>query len=302
MYGVVATGGTITDYNIGGTYYRKHVFTSGGTFSVSDVGTGTIDVLIVAGGAGGGSRHAGGGGAGGLLYETDHSVVVNDYTVTVGDGGVGGVYNSTSQSNGDDSIFDSLTAIGGGYGGNIFPERIPQDGGSGGGTEEWSSVVGQGLQPGSTDGGYGNDGGLTAGIGNTGGGGGGGANEVGAAGNLIKGGDGGDGRDYSTFFDNDIGDNGYFAGGGGGCAAYVSEPAGTGGIGGGGDGAINADTADSGTANTGGGGGGSRGNGAGNGGAGGSGIVIIRYIFEMLETIDIISSINTQTDLTSDLV
>ena len=36
--GLVATGGVISDYNDSGTIYRAHVFTSSGTFEVTESG------------------------------------------------------------------------------------------------------------------------------------------------------------------------------------------------------------------------------------------------------------------------
>jgi len=67
-----ATGGIISDYTdpSPGKHYRAHIFTSSGTFVVSQVGsTDTVDYLVVGGGGGGGCR-GGGGGAGGLRATT----------------------------------------------------------------------------------------------------------------------------------------------------------------------------------------------------------------------------------------
>ena len=75
--GMTASGGVISDYTDPGpgTVYRAHVFTSSGTFTVTDLGLigTTVEYLVVAGGGGGGSHTTvGGGGAGGvrtcLLY------------------------------------------------------------------------------------------------------------------------------------------------------------------------------------------------------------------------------------------
>ena len=66
--GMTATGGVISDYSDSGTVYRAHIFTSSGTFTVSDdtsdFGT-DVEYLVVAGGGGGGYNFGGGGGAGG---------------------------------------------------------------------------------------------------------------------------------------------------------------------------------------------------------------------------------------------
>ena len=55
--GMTASGGIISDYEVSGTYYRAHVFSSSGTFVVSDLGSlgTTVEYLVVAGGGGGGS-------------------------------------------------------------------------------------------------------------------------------------------------------------------------------------------------------------------------------------------------------
>ena len=70
--GLTATGGVISDYTDSSTVYRAHIFTSSGTFVVTDLGSiGTdVEYLCVAGGGGGGvggdytGYQAGGGGGG----------------------------------------------------------------------------------------------------------------------------------------------------------------------------------------------------------------------------------------------
>ena len=55
--GLTATGGVISDYtDPGGDVYRAHIFTSSGTFNVTDLGNigSTVEYLVVAGGGGGG--------------------------------------------------------------------------------------------------------------------------------------------------------------------------------------------------------------------------------------------------------
>lgn len=229
-----------------------------------------LDYLIVAGGGGGGSN-GGGGGAGGYLYSTSQELSTGTYIVTVGAGGTGGP--STGDvawgANGNDSEFNSETAIGGGGGGggntpSLTTYRSGRDGGSGGGGAAWY--------------GNGTGGSGTAGQGNSGGGGidsppymhggGGGAGAAGAAGNAVVGygGDGGDGLQNSI-----TGSATYYAGGGGGAASYSTTDVGSGGLGGGGD-AVSGD----GSVNTGGGGGGGSDSSTREGGDGGSGVVILR--------------------------
>ena len=64
--GLTASGGIVSDYSVGGTVYRAHVFNTSGTFDVTALSTGdlpnTVDYIVVAGGGGSGF---GGGGAGG---------------------------------------------------------------------------------------------------------------------------------------------------------------------------------------------------------------------------------------------
>ncbi|MFC1780073.1 glycine-rich domain-containing protein [Patescibacteria group bacterium] len=261
---ITATGGTTSES--GG--YKYHTFTSSGTFEVT-AGSGDVEVLVVGGGGGGGSggtASRGGGGAGGLVYDSAYAVVVDTYTVTIGGGGGAG----TAGSN---SVFETLTALGGGLGSSTHLNP-GGNGGSGGGGSGWSdSAGGTGQQPGSGSGGFGSDGGAAR-SGTTDGasGGGGGAGAVGATGSASQGGDGGVGKEYSQFSGVGGSPAGWFGGGGGGGASTAVGTAGSGGQGGGGAGGSGV-TGTAGTTNTGGGGGGS----TSTGGAGGSGIVIVRY-------------------------
>ena len=249
-----------------------------------------VQSLLVAGGGGGGAWVGGGGGAGGIVYSTGNSVTfASQKTVEVGAGG-----NRTSSysggyvagTNGGNSTFNSLVAIGGGVAGgyNGVSYYNATNGGSGGGATNDGSGGGStpatGTQPSSASGGYGNNGGTGVG-GDGSGAGGGGAGAIGSP--ALAGGYAGNGgiglNTWSTWASaTSSGASGYFAGGGGGGG---DMSAGTGGAGGGGAGSMgNAGQAASGLANTGGGGGGARNSGgpsANQGGAGGSGIVIIRY-------------------------
>ena len=242
-------GGDITES--GG--YRIHTFLTSGTFETTT--TGTVDVLVVAGGGAARDLDAGGGGGGGFIYESNFIVSQDLFTVTVGDGGVGA--GDDTHTKGDNSVFSTITAYGGGIGGNTSRTAL-KDGGSGGGAgysdSKGNGVVGQGY-----DGGAGYIGGA--------GGGGGGSSTVGGDGSSGGAGAGGTGTSSDI-----SGSTVWYAGGGGGGAEIGS--AGAGGTGGGGDGSYT--NGQDGTPNTGGGGGGG-GWGAYTGGDGGSGIVIIRY-------------------------
>jgi len=299
--------------------------------------TATVDVLLVAGGGGGGMDMGGGGGGGGVLYTTSSIAHGNTYAVVVGAGGYGapapgtnrtdgvgpqsgGHQYTVSATNGGNSTFNGLTAIGGGYGGSSYFGYTPNNGygalgGSGGGASGYS------------DGSTGRNGAGTAGQGNAGGaaggqyysGGGGGAGAVGASGTAQA--NGGAGICYPTM-------SPYYFGGGGGGAAYSLVTAGSGGIGGGGGGAIgqngvvggigglggssalnsgvngtqgpngawgNVPGGNGGTNTGGGGGGGAHYNANNKGGEGGSGIVIIRYFGRQRATGGVVSSLNGYT-------
>lgn len=260
-----ATGGTITYASDGYTY---HTFTSSGTFTPSQNLT-NVDYLVVAGG-GGGSNTGAGGGAGGLrstMYQTGGGAALESqlsltsgtgYTVTVGAGGSG-----DTTSAGSNSVFGSITSLGGGCGGgNQVGRYNGVSGGSGGGARsDLSGTAGSGT----TGQGYA---GSKAAYG--GGGGAGGPGE--ATGSDANGSRGGIGAYLPTVARaTSTGDNGYYAGGGSSLGSKI-YPAG--GLGGGGRGALYPNQGDNGTANTGGGGGASSNSPF---QSGGSGIVIIRY-------------------------
>jgi hypothetical protein len=234
-----------------------------------------VEVLVVAGGGGGGGRHAGGGGGGGVIYVNSHPVTPGtSINTTVGNGGAAAPYGGRG-GNGQNSVFGSLTAIGGGGGGGYADGAatvIGASGGSGGG----------GAGAGGLAGGNGSGGAGTPGQGNRGGdpwtsgwpgGGGGGAGAPGQSPrNGLFGGRGGDGLLYNI-----SGTPRYYAGGGGGSGeGNVDLNGALGGLGGGGrsTGAFNPVQGQPGQSNTGGGGGGSRDQA---GTLGGSGIVIVRY-------------------------
>ena len=223
----------------------------------------TSSYLIVAAGGGGGFDRAGGAGAGGVLSGTSSLSPGTTYTITVGAGGTRGA-SGVPSTNGNNSVFNSLTAIGGGAGATSNPAASAISGGSGGGG------YGQALNPPTITGASGTSGQGNAGGNGTNGspfnsGGGGGAGSVG--GNAgTNGGNGGSGIASSI-----TGSSLNYAGGGGG-----GVNSGTGGTAssGGGAGGNSGVAGGNGTANTGGGGGGG-GGALSNGGTGGSGVVIL---------------------------
>jgi len=254
------TGGTIT--TVGNEVVHK--FTSSGTFT--PLYSGLVKVLVVAGGAGGAS---GGGGGGGVVYDSSYSVTAaEDVTVTIGAGSAGVVVSSGGAvgSNGENSIFGTITALGGGYAGNSDYTRHGGNGGCGGGGGASSIGIGYG---GSGSQGY--SGGDSISTSPFPSGGGGGAGGVGQD-SVSSTASGAGGSGYETTILDDSTD--YFGGGGGGSVAYTGYTPGSGGSGGGGAGNTNGNGVN-GTANTGGGGGGATTGST--GGTGGSGIVIVRY-------------------------
>jgi hypothetical protein len=287
--------------------YTYHVATSSGTFLPNF--TGTVEVLVVAGGGGGGMDMGGGGGGGGVVSNTTYSVTSGSgITVTVGAGGIGAPAGGTvgqgffhafqiSATAGGNSVFGSITAVGGGYGSSSYWGYSPNSGyagsgGSGGGASGY------------TDGNSGRGGSGTAGQGNAGAGsigqyypgGGGGAGGAGSSnpgtggagilsdilGYPLYWGGGGGGSGYSSY-----GGNGGIGGGGGGAVYTASDVVASGGVGlnngqpGGGQypgDQVNVKGGDGGASTGGGGGGGSHYNRNNGGGNGGSGIVIIRHL------------------------
>lgn len=278
-----ADGGTITYVTIGSDTYRIHAFTTAGTSTLFLPKTVECDVLLVAGGGGGGGSggsgaSGAGGGAGGLILELNKTVSPGSYSIVVSASSqsINPDFDLQGPDGGDTSAF-SLTAVGGGGGGSrVDGNANGRDGGSGGG--EGSQGVTTSYGSGTS--GQGNRGGLNGfsgdGSDQNASGGGGGAGGVGGDGlDNNYSGDGGVGLDMSAYFTTSFGENGYFAGGGGGGrVGTLTNTFGSGGIGGGADGGNN-DAPESAMANTGGGGAGAGGNYR--AGKGGSGIVLIRY-------------------------
>jgi hypothetical protein len=213
-----------------------------------------IEVLIIGGGGGSGQDNGGGGGAGGYI-EIENFFVTSgyEYSVVVGGGGA-------AKTDGANSSFGNLTAIGGGRGSTSAGSGASGGSGGGGGFSSGAGATGTGKQ--------GNDGGNGSAAG-YGGGGGGGAGANGSTAGTNIGGNGGAGRASSI-----TGSSVTRAGGGGGGG---NSTGGSGGSGGGGAGSGGSGVAgNNATANTGSGAGGGSGY-QGVGASGGSGIVIIRY-------------------------
>ena len=235
-------------------------------------------------------------GGGGVSEPTLSLTFGTPYTVTVGDGGVGGFAGSTIPTNGSNSVFSNITSIGGGAGGNYrnptSSAYFAQVGGSGGGAAYTGSLqpgaagtIGQGYQGGDD---LGNSGSPAYGHG-----GGGGAAERGVNGGGSSSGAGGDGLTLSI-----TGTPTTFGGGGGG-GGINPYPAGAGGSGGGGAGGYgNGNPGYPGAFNTGGGGGGAGKTSAsgtlpGDGAEGGSGVVVLRYPTASVSSFSTTGTLNT---------
>ena len=255
-------------------------FTTVGTTSwTAPTGVTNVEVLVVAGGGSGTTFNpnnfygGGGGGAGGLLYNNAYTVIPgNSYTVTVG---AGGAVKTTSGAGNDggNSVFDNLTAIGGGGAGRL--ETAGRSGGSGGGAGGHASIAGL-KAGGSGTPGQGFEGGSQTGNQLQSGGGGGGAGQKGTNNQYDIGGGGGNGLNFSI-----SGSPTWYAGGGGGGATSTSHLPGAAGLGGGGLGGNSSQIYGyDGVNGTGGGAGGHTGGSStalNTSAKGGDGIVIIRY-------------------------
>jgi hypothetical protein len=260
---------------IDGAYTIVRFVGAGTTTWTPPSGVSSVEYLVVAGGGGG---NGGGGGAGGVVAGSNFPVSGN-ISVIVGAGGTGNYKTSgVLATNGANSVFSTITALGGGKGaqGNNYVASAGGSGGGAAGSNAGTNTMtpGAATQPASTSGGYGNAGGSGIYIAGFANGGGGGAGAAGGPGTSSSHGAGGIGIPSSI-----TGTPTYYGGGGGGGGERIyAQTAGTGGLGGGGAGTIESSGVD-GTAGTGGGGGGSvRWGGQSSGGNGGSGVVIIRYL------------------------
>jgi hypothetical protein len=252
-----------------------------------NVGQFNIRYLVIAGGGGGSGNRGGGGGAGGYRSSvTGESsgggssaespfvpILETNYSVTVGAGGTAGT--SSIGTSGSNSVFDSITSIGGGRGADAGPGTINAlvggSGGGGGGHDTTLTLPASGTANQGFGGGT-----ATTGSNNSHAGGGGGAGSVGSNAGINNGGNGGAGV-VSTITGPSVARAG---GGGGGTDSRLGTKTAGIGVAGGGSASNSGGIGGSGTANTGGGGASGGVNSvpaATAGGAGGSGVVILRY-------------------------
>jgi hypothetical protein len=150
---ISATGGITSEVVDKGRTYRVHTFTTVGNtnFVVSAVGNEPlVEYLVVGGGGGGGSdaEVGGAGGAGGFRQGT-LSVTAQTYVITVGAGGSKGsgpdsqAGGGTIGTNGGNSVFSTITSLGGGAG--ATRGGTANVGGSGGGGGDFGGVSAAGT-------------------------------------------------------------------------------------------------------------------------------------------------------------
>ena len=282
---VGATSGTIgtTERVISFPYTSDSVGLTGQTQYTFTTTENLICDILVVGGGGAGGNLGGGGGGGDVIYQTNISLSVGTFNISVGNGGANNPSHRGSGNNGNNSSISgtsitTITGAGGGGGGgyNQAPLTTPSIGtssGGGGGASAGTGTTGAS----STYSGAGGNGNTT--LQTTGGGGGGSVGAGGVATIKSKAGNGGIGNDISI-----TGVSQQYGGGGGGMNwagefNYTAPDIGGGtGVYGGGNGAYSNNGSlfegIAGTPNTGGGGGGGQNT---TGRAGGSGIIIIRY-------------------------
>lgn len=291
---ISATGGIISDITWNGVSYRVHRFNTDGSFVVSDAGTNqTMEVILVGGGGSGGVDNGSGGGAGGLI-DTIITPANTTYNIVIGAGGqsrIGSQDDGPGYSGFNTTGF-GLTALGGAGGTGWVNSGTPiggsspgtLNGGSGSGQSASSGSTngqgrGLGLQPTSSSGGFGNNGGTAVPSFSGGGGGAGGAggNGSGSQGSSGKAGDGGEGYFLNGRFGSGIGVSDYLAGGGAGGFDYATGARSSAVFTRNGTTKQLTETGESNCpANTGAGGNGANHDNE-NSGAGGSGIVLVRY-------------------------
>jgi hypothetical protein len=112
---MIATGGDLITTS---GSYKVHTFTTVGTssFVVSNLGSNpSVEYLAVGGGGGGGADHGGGGGGGAFILSSYNITSSISYTVIIGQGGSGGSNYNSGQAGGA-SVFNNITAAGGGLG------------------------------------------------------------------------------------------------------------------------------------------------------------------------------------------
>lgn len=276
------TGGASYTFKVTATNANGTSAYSLGTNSATMPNFLTVNYLVIAGGGGGGTGSPNpnsvfvggcGGGAGG--YRTSYGtsganssaelplglLKSTNYQVTVGAGGAGTSVIGANGSVGSNSVFSTITSLGGGFGGIFLSSGGSGGSGGGGGSQGGGSGYGSGTALQGSNGGPSSGWYAAGGGGGAGGSGGDSSNNVGGAGG-------------SGLSSNITGSSVTRAGGGGGSGQSTF---GSGGSGGGGSGASDSANSTAGSSNTGSGGGGGQSVNTRLSKAGGSGVVIFRY-------------------------
>jgi parallel beta-helix repeat protein len=187
-----------------GAYTVDSYIGDGTTTWTVPAGVTSVEYMVIAGGGSGGNggtgAAGGGGGAGGVRYGTLAVTPGAVLSIVVGLGGTIGSYHGNKGAN---SVFSSITSIGGGYGGagtDIGGENLHYGGPGGSGGGAGGKIGGLGGA-GTTGQGY--AGGNKSGSVDGGGSGGGGATTVGVTNTLDAGGAGGSGYADDILHDSD---------------------------------------------------------------------------------------------------
>ena len=203
--------GEVKLYRLDDVDYNTVKTPSDGQALVWSESLGKWQANTVSGGGGGGGTDGnggtGGGGAGGVRcttgatggggsLESPLSLNANtNYTVTIGAGGNAGTNINSDATSGNNSVFSTITATGGGFGASgpsSGSARTGGNGGSGGGSSHWNFTGTRNGGTGTTNEGY--AGGSVTGVGgNRSGGGGGGASAAGGNASGTTSGAGGNG-------------------------------------------------------------------------------------------------------------
>jgi hypothetical protein len=152
--GSIGTGGNQILFSTANTNRANgvvHMFTAAGAHTFTPAFTGTVEVLVIGGGASGGAHLGGGGGAGGVVFSRAFPVSAGTgVSITVAGTAAKPPAYSQSSTNGGNTVFGSITAIGGGGGGS-WDGYAGRPGGSGGGGNPGSNGAGSNGHTGPND-------------------------------------------------------------------------------------------------------------------------------------------------------
>lgn len=140
-YEITPGGSNYTTTDLSGDFsgYKVIKFTGNGTFTINNAPDDQgVEFLLIAGGGGGGGVIGGGGGAGGVIYKRSVYLPEGTYSVSIGEGGLGGIGWNNANQEGEAGTPSTIS------GGNIFYEAIGGGGGCGHGGNSPASYAGKG--------------------------------------------------------------------------------------------------------------------------------------------------------------